>query len=281
MQKIILPEELQKQCLAWRKAGKSIALVPTMGFFHAGHESLMEKARTLADKLVVTLFVNPTQFAPNEDLASYPRNLEKDLQIADAHKVDLIFLPEPASMYHQNHATWVDVPDLATTLCALSRPAHFRGVATVVSKLFLLTQPTVAVFGEKDWQQLAIIKRMVRDLHFPIEILGAPIHREADGLAMSSRNAYLSQEERLMASHLQKGLQLAREKFKAGEKNCAVLQKITTEYWAKFLPLGQVDYCSFVHPEDIVQVKEINEPTIMAAAVRLGKARLIDNILIG
>ena len=280
MQIIYSPDDLQKQCLAWRQQGKSIALVPTMGFLHEGHESLMHKARAAADKVVVTLFVNPTQFAPTEDLSSYPRDAKRDEAIAQKHGVDLLFAPKAEDMYGANHATWVEVPALSTTLCAVSRPTHFRGVCTVVAKLFLLAQPTIAFFGEKDWQQLAIIRRMVKDLNFPVEVAGVPIFREDDGLAKSSRNAYLTLEERTLAPHFNKGLQLALAEYRAGQKNCASLRQSVLAYWAKHLPQGVVDYCSFVDPHEITLVAEVQAPVILAAAIKLGKARLIDNILI-
>ena len=280
MNTITSPQALQAQCLAWKREGKTIALVPTMGFFHEGHESLMRAVRPLADKLIVTLFVNPTQFGPTEDLAAYPRDAARDSRIAEANGADILFTPQPESMYSPDHATWVEVPALATGLCAVARPTHFRGVTTVVAKLFLLAQPDVAAFGEKDWQQLAIIRRMVRDLNFPVSIVGVPISREADGLARSSRNAYLTPEERALAPHFHQGLLLAQRLAQAGETSAAVLQTAMLDYWQANIPLGEVDYCSFIHPEDMTPVLFIDGPTHLACAMRVGKARILDNIII-
>lgn len=280
MKIIASPHDLQAQCLAWKREGKTIALVPTMGFFHEGHESLMRAARPLADKLIVTLFVNPTQFGPNEDLDAYPRDAAQDRRIAEANGADILFTPQPESMYSPDHATWVEVPTLATGLCALARPTHFRGVCTVVAKLFLLSQADIAAFGEKDWQQLAIIRRMARDLNFPVSILGVPISREQDGLARSSRNAYLTPEERALAPHFHKGLLVAQRMAHEGETSCAVLQQATLSYWQSNIPVGEVDYCSFIHPEDMTPVTTIDGPTRLACAMRVGKARILDNLMI-
>lgn len=270
---------LQEQCLEWRKQGLTTALVPTMGFFHAGHESLMRYARERADKVILSLFVNPTQFGPTEDLAAYPRDVERDMGIARSHGVDLMFMPEPGTMYAADHATWVEVPELAAGLCGLTRPVHFRGVCTVVMKLFMLTQPSLAVFGQKDWQQLAIIKRMVRDLNIPVRIEGCPIVREADGLALSSRNVYLTAEERTQAPAIHAGLQHARDLVAAGERDVTVLATAVREFWAQHLPAGTEDYLSFVHPESLAPLTQLNDTALCAVAVRMGKARLIDNML--
>lgn len=280
MNTITSPQALQAQCLAWKREGKTIALVPTMGFFHEGHESLMRAVRPMADKLIVTLFVNPTQFGPTEDLAAYPRDAAKDSRIAEANGADILFAPQPESMYSPDHATWVEVPALAAGLCAIARPTHFRGVTTVVTKLFLLSQADVAAFGEKDWQQLAIIRRLVRDLNFPVSIVGVPISREEDGLARSSRNAYLTAEERALAPHFHKGLLLAQRMAREGETSCAALREAVLEYWRVSIPLGEVDYCSFIHPEDMTPVSLVEGPTRLACAMRIGKARILDNIVI-
>ena len=280
MDVVTSPLELQKRCLAWRSEGVSIALVPTMGFFHAGHESLMQEGRTRADRLVVSLFVNPTQFGPEEDLDRYPRDPLKDAETAKRHGTDILFMPTPETMYYPDHATWVDVPDLTLTLCGQSRPTHFRGVATVVTKLFMLTQPTWAFFGEKDWQQLAVIRRMVRDLAIPVSVVGMPIVRESDGLAMSSRNAALLPEERAQAAHLQQGLLLARDMARKGTTDTQALSKAVREYWQKNLPLGQEDYLYFVDPDTLQPVPQVTGPTLLAAAVQMRRARLIDNVLI-
>lgn len=274
------PKALVVQCRKWRENGEAIALVPTMGYYHAGHEDLMSHARTLADRLVVSLFVNPTQFGPGEDLAAYPRDEKRDAAIAESHGADVLFMPEPGSMYAEDHATWVEVPELAKGLCGKSRPIHFRGVCTVVLKLFLLTGADVAVFGQKDWQQQAIIRRMARDLNVPIRIVARPTVREADGLAMSSRNVYLSAEERAQAPALRKGLQLARRLVEAGEHNVARLRQAVLQDWAEHLPLGRLDYLAVVDPDSLEPLENIAGPALMACAARVGKARLIDNILL-
>lgn len=209
MQIIHSPEALHSVCTEWRRQGLKTALVPTMGYYHAGHASLISYARSVADKVIVSLFVNPTQFGPNEDLEAYPRDFEKDSALVRELGGDVLYAPEPENMYAPDHATWVEVPALANTLCGLSRPIHFRGVCTVVLKLFMLAQPSLAVFGEKDWQQLAIIKKMVSDLNVPVEVVGRPIVREADGLALSSRNVYLTPEERAQAPQIRKSLEMA------------------------------------------------------------------------
>lgn len=281
MEIITSPAILQEQCLSWKSQGLSIALVPTMGYFHPGHESLMQEGRELADKLVVSLFVNPTQFEPGSDLESYPRDPIKDTEIAMLHGTDILFMPTPESMYYPDHATWVEVPDLAQTLCGQARPSHFRGVATVVTKLFMLAQPTWALFGEKDWQQLAVIRRMTRDLAMPVQVIGMPVVRENDGLAMSSRNAYLSPEEREAAQHIQLGLRLAQDLVAAGvTRKTSVLQSAIREYWQRNMPSAREDYLCFVDPDTLQLAAEISGPTLAAAAVHMTRARLIDNLLI-
>lgn len=274
------PQILATQCRQWHENGESIALVPTMGYYHAGHEDLMAHARTLADRLVVSLFVNPAQFGPGEDLAAYPRDAERDAAIAARHGADALFMPEPQSMYAKDHATWVEVPALASGLCGQSRPIHFRGVCTVVLKLFLLTGADLAVFGQKDWQQQAIIRRMVRDLNVPIQIVTRPTVREPDGLALSSRNVYLTAEQRAQAPHLRRGLLLAQRLFLAGEKDSARLRQAVLQYWAEQLPAGRLDYLSVVESDSLEPLETIAGSALMACAVSLGKARLIDNIVL-
>ena len=274
------PQALAAQCRAWHGAGEDIALVPTMGYYHKGHEDLMAHARGLARRLVVSLFVNPAQFGPNEDLAAYPRNAGRDSAIAEAHGADALFMPDPEAMYAEDHASWVEVPSLAKGLCGASRPIHFRGVCTVVLKLFLLSGADVAVFGEKDWQQQAIIRRMVRDLNVPTRIVTRPTTREPDGLAMSSRNVYLTPAERAMAPQIRKALLLAREAVAAGESNPARLRELVLHHWAEQLPLAETDYLEIVHPESLEPLAKVDGPALMACAVKLGKARLIDNILL-
>ena len=240
----------------------------------------MRLARSRADKVLVSLFVNPTQFGPSEDLSAYPRDLDRDARLAREAGADLLFTPKAEAMYAPDAATWVEVPALARGLCGKSRPIHFRGVCTVVSRLFNLAQPSLAVFGEKDWQQLAIIRRMVRDLFFPVEIVGHPIIREEDGLALSSRNAYLTPEERAMAPALHRGLRLARDWVREGMTRADELTDRLTLFYASDLAQGRVDYLSVVDPESLDPLEEIRGPALLAAAVHLGRARLIDNILI-
>lgn len=275
------PHKFAAQCAAWRGNGETIALVPTMGYYHAGHEDLMVHARSLADRMVVSLFVNPAQFGPNEDLAAYPRDLQRDSAIAASCGADALFAPEPGSMYADDHATWVEVPELAKGLCGQSRPIHFRGVCTVVLKLFLLSGANVAVFGQKDWQQQAILRRMVRDLNVPVRIETRPTVRESDGLALSSRNVYLSPEERAQAPQIRQGLLLARRLFQEGETNPRRLRQAVLSHWAEYLPSGRLDYLSIVDPVSLAPLDDvITGPALMACAARLGKARLIDNILL-
>ncbi|WP_165078608.1 MULTISPECIES: pantoate--beta-alanine ligase [unclassified Desulfovibrio] len=274
------PKALAAQCRAWHAAGEDIALVPTMGYYHAGHEDLMAYARGLAKRLVVSLFVNPTQFGPNEDLAAYPRDAERDSAIAAARGADALFMPEPGAMYAPDHATWVEVPELAKGLCGIDRPIHFRGVCTVVLKLLLLTGADVAVFGQKDWQQQAIIRRMVRDLNVPTRIEARPTTREADGLAMSSRNVYLTPGERAVAPQIRAALLEAREAVAAGETDVSRLRGLVLDRWRERMPEGKPDYLEIVHPESLEPLKSVDGPALMACAVKLGKARLIDNILL-
>lgn len=280
MQIIVEPEQIQEWSALERCRGKSLALVPTMGFFHEGHLALMRWAREHCDVLMVSLFVNPTQFAPHEDLKAYPRDLQRDTRLAREQGVDVLFTPTPESMFAKDHAAWVEAPSLCRGLCAVHRPTHFRGVATVVAKLFLLTNPNLAVFGEKDWQQLAVIRRITRDLNLPVEIVGRPTVREADGLAMSSRNVYLSPEERKQAPVIRKGLVHIKEKAEQGGGDAGVLLAELGEMYAREMPLAVVEYMAFVDPDQLFPLEEINGPALLAVAVKFGKARLIDNILV-
>ncbi len=280
MQIVHTPEEVYAICAEWRRQGLKTALVPTMGYYHAGHASLISYARSVADKVIVSLFVNPAQFGPNEDLEAYPRDFERDSALVRELGGDLLYAPAPEHMYAQDHATWVEVPALAGTLCGISRPIHFRGVCTVVMKLFMLTQPSLAVFGEKDWQQLAIIKKMVADLNVPTEIVGRPIVREADGLALSSRNVYLTAEERAQAPQIRKALEQAAARVAAGERDAAAVAESIRAYLRTHLPTGQEDYIRIVDPAVLADVGRIEGPALCAVAIRLGKARLIDNILL-
>ncbi len=280
MERIVDPKEFQRRCMADRAEGLRTALVPTMGFLHAGHASLLRWARENADRVYLSVFVNPTQFGPGEDLEAYPRDEEHDLDLAESCGVDRVFTPEPGSVYDSGHATWVEVPPLARHLCGVARPVHFRGVATVVSILLNLAQPTLAVFGQKDWQQLALIRRMVRDLHIPTRIEGRPIVREADGLALSSRNVYLAPAERAQAPGLHQGLLEAARLAGQGLREAAAVKGAIAAYYAQHVPLGEVDYIEIVDPDTIEPVQALTGPALAAVAVRLGKARLIDNELL-
>ncbi|WP_461209622.1 pantoate--beta-alanine ligase [Desulfocurvus sp. DL9XJH121] len=280
MQRLNDPAAFQRQAMDHRAQGLTTALVPTMGFFHDGHLSLMRWARENADRVYVSLFVNPTQFGPDEDLAAYPRDLERDAALAEEAGVDVLFTPTPETLYAPDHATWVQVPPLAEHLCGASRPVHFRGVATVVTMLLNLAQPSVAVFGQKDWQQLALIRRMVRDLHMPVRIEGRPIAREADGLALSSRNVYLTPAHRAQAPGLRRGLLVLEGLVQGGERDADRLKEALAAYYARHVPDGEIDYVELVDPDAIRPVELVAGPVLAAVAVRLGKARLIDNLLI-
>ncbi len=280
MQILKRTQDIAMLCNEWKAEGQRIALVPTMGFYHAGHEALMRHARALGHKVVVSLFVNPTQFAPGEDLAAYPRDFARDCATAQALDVDALFAPEVSAMYAEDAATLVSVPALSRTLCGISRPTHFQGVCTVVMKLLMITQAHVAIFGQKDWQQLAIIRRMVRDLNMPIDIIGHHIVREDDGLALSSRNVYMTPEERAQAPEIQKGLQFAKSMVAKGETSVALLQQMVLARWAEKLPLGRLDYLSIIDANSLAPLETVGKDALMACAVRMGKARLIDNILL-
>ena len=274
------PQNFQKLCLEWRSRGQRLALVPTMGAYHAGHVELMRAAKAGGARVLVSLFVNPAQFGPDEDLHAYPRNPERDAEIARAAGADVLFMPAPQAMYAHDHATWASAPAMTRALCGISRPDHFKGVCTVVLKLLLLSQAHLAFFGEKDWQQLAIIRRMVRDLNVPTEIRGCPVAREADGLALSSRNIYLTPEERVQAPHILAGLKQAQELARRGEPSASALCAAAREHWSRHLPLGREEYLSLVHPHSLETLTTLGEAAVMACAVRLGKARLIDNLLL-
>ena len=278
MQIIHSPEALHSVCAEWRRQGLKTALVPTMGYYHAGHASLISYARSVADKVIVSLFVNPTQFGPNEDLEAYPRDFEKDAALVRELGGDVLYAPEPENMYAPDHATWVEVPALANTLCGLSRPIHFRGVCTVVLKLFMLAQPSLAVFGEKDWQQLAIIKRMVADLNMNVTVVGCPIVREADGLAKSSRNAYLSAEERQAALVLSRAIFAGKAAVEAGERDAAALKALMGGI-IEAEPLARIDYVEVVDGVTMQPTDAIGAMALVAMAVYIGSTRLIDNFL--
>lgn len=272
-------KEVREQVNEWKKQSLTIGFVPTMGYLHEGHRSLMEAARKNNDKVVVSIFVNPMQFGPTEDLESYPRDLKKDAALCEGVGVDLIFHPEPEEMYESDFCSYVDMNGLTGELCGKSRPIHFRGVQTVVLKLFNIVKPDQAYFGQKDAQQLAVIKRMVRDLNVDIKINGCPIVREDDGLAKSSRNTYLSSEERQAALVLSRSLKVGKELIEAGEKDVAkVKEVITTEINKE--PLARIDYVEVVDFENIVPVDTIGKSVLVAMAVYIGKTRLIDNFII-
>ncbi len=269
-------DEVRNQVKEWKKQGLSVALVPTMGYLHEGHKSLMERARKENDKVVVSIFVNPMQFGPNEDLESYPRDLERDSKICEAAGVDLIFHPEVEEMYGPDFHSFVDMTVLPEKLCGASRPVHFRGVQTVVSKLFHIVPADRAYFGQKDAQQLAIIRRMVIDLDFDIEIIGCPIIREEDGLAKSSRNTYLSEEERKQAVILNQSLDAAMDAIDAGEKDAVQIKQIITDK-LNTCPLAKIDYVEVVSFDTIQPIEKIEGAVLIAIAVYIGTTRLIDN----
>lgn len=272
-------KEVRENVKKWKKEGLSIGLVPTMGYLHEGHASLIVRAAQENDKVIVSDFVNPTQFAPNEDLESYPRDLERDAQVCQQSGADLIFHPSPEEMYYPDAVTFVNMTGPSDELCGKSRPIHFRGVCTVVSKLFNITTPARAYFGQKDAQQLAVIKRMVRDLNFDIEIVGCPIIRENDGLAKSSRNTYLNPAERQAALIIHKALDDGKKLILDGEKNsAAVIAKISEIISAE--PLAKIDYVEIVSFPDIKVIDTIKGDILAAAAVYIGNTRLIDNFII-
>lgn len=266
--------EVQKYCLDAKRSGKTIGLVPTMGFLHDGHMSLIDIARAKADIVVVSLFVNPTQFAPNEDFDSYPRDFERDKNMCVEHQVDVLFAPEPGEMYAPDASTCVEEMKLSRPLCGKSRPTFFRGVTTVVAKLFLLTQPDFAVFGEKDAQQLLVIKRMVRDLDFPVEIIPGKLIRDTDGLALSSRNRYLSTDERFRALAIHQALVAAKKEILLSGKIDAALENAKQTITDSG---GRIDYVSILDTETLEAPTDKTQRVLLAAAVFYGTTRLIDN----
>ena len=270
--------EAKEQIKEWRSQGLSVGLVPSMGYLHEGHASLMKEALKQMDKVAVSVFVNPTQFGPGEDYDSYPRDLDHDIAICEEQGVDLIFHPSVEEMYGKNYNTYVTMETLGDELCGKSRPIHFRGVCTVVTKLFNIITPDKAFFGQKDAQQLAIIKRMVKDLNMNLEVVGCPIIREDDGLAKSSRNTYLSPEERQAALILSKTIFMGQEMVKNGERDVKTLldamkANIETE------PLAKIDYVEVVDGETMQKVEKIEESVLVAMAVYIGSTRLIDNFM--
>lgn len=264
---------------AMRQGGKTIALVPTMGALHEGHMSLVKKAKTLADHVVVSIFVNPTQFGPNEDFDAYPRDEQKDGAMLAEAAVSLLWAPDVSVMYPPGHVTHVEVAELGTDFCGAARPGHFDGVATVVSKLLNQVRPDIAIFGEKDWQQLAIIRQFVRDLDFPVDIIGAPIARAADGLALSSRNAYLTPQQRSDAVHLSQALNQAAQSIAAGQDVPSVLAQAERAIIAG--GFDSVDYLALTNKDTLARLDQYSGPARLLAAARMGKTRLLDNLAVG
>lgn len=273
--------KMQQWVASVRAADETICFVPTMGFLHQGHVSLLDAGRQRGDKLVLSIFVNPTQFGQGEDFEDYPRDLNQDSKLAEAADVDVIFAPAAKEMYPNGYATYVDVEGITNTLCGASRPSHFLGVCTVVSKLFNIIQPHSAIFGNKDFQQLAVIKRMTKDLNFPVEIVGLPIFREADGLAMSSRNVYLTEEERPQALVLSQSLIRAKELVASGQKDVTeIIAQLKAEINKR--PAARIDYVQICHQLTLEDQLEVDRDSVLLLAVYIGKPRLIDNgFLIG
>ena len=278
MQIIKTIQAMEERSSQARGEGEVIVLVPTMGFFHEGHLSLMREGRKLGDLLIVSLFVNPTQFGPSEDFKNYPRDFERDRRMAEEVGVDILFVPETREMYPPDHQTIVRVEKVTRNLCGRSRPTHFQGVTTVVTMLFEMVMPQVAIFGEKDYQQLVTIKQMVRDLHMNVEVVGMPTVREADGLAMSSRNTHLLPEERKAALSLYRSLQKAQELIQKGERDAdRILQEMKRILQSE--PLVRMDYIQVCDARTLEDIKSIEGDAVIALAAYLGKTRLIDNFV--
>ena len=273
------PKELQQYALACKRSGKRIALVPTMGFLHAGHASLIDIARQRGDEVIVSIFVNPTQFAPNEDLDKYPRDFENDCKLCEAHGATAVFAPKPESMYAPDRSIWVDETTLSKVLCGKSRPIHFRGVLTVVSKLFNLTLPDVAVFGKKDAQQAIIIKRMVRDLDFPVEIVLGDLIRDTDKVAMSSRNRYLTEDERVRARSISQSVFAAEARLKAD--GVSAVNEVIAEAVKRISDAGGVvDYVEVRDADNLEEPTAASKELLFAVAAVFGTTRLIDNCFV-
>lgn len=271
--------EMQEHSERMRSLGKTVAFVPTMGFLHEGHLSLIKEGRKLGDDLVVSIFVNPSQFSPGEDFESYPRNFDKDFKLLQKEGVDVIFSPNENELYHNGFQTYVKLENLPNYLCGISRPIFFQGIATVVAKLFNIVRPHIAIFGQKDYQQLAVIRRMARDLNFGIKIIGLPTVREHDGLAMSSRNSYLTPEQRINAVSLYKSLKQAKKLVESGVKDAKRIID-ATYVLIKSHPETAIDYIAICDPETLADMETINRPALMALAVTVGKTRLIDNMIL-
>ncbi|MDD6339130.1 MAG: pantoate--beta-alanine ligase [Butyrivibrio sp.] len=275
-------KEVREQVTEWKKQGLTVGLVPTMGYLHEGHASLVDKAVSMCDRVVASDFVNPTQFGPNEDLESYPRDFEHDCRLLEEHGCDMVFYPSVDEMYPDGGGktdTYVEIlDDMPKQLCGKTRPIHFRGVCTVVAKLFNIVLPDKAFFGQKDAQQLAIIKRMVRDMSYGIEIVGCPIVREEDGLAKSSRNTYLNEEERKAALVLSKAVFAGKKMVQDGERSADKLVEAMKEIISKE-PMAKIDYVSAVSGRDMSTLKVLEGEILVAMAVYIGKTRLIDNFM--
>ena len=271
--------EMQQQADTWRREGKRIALVPTMGYLHAGHLALMDTAQRHGDLVIISIFVNPSQFGPGEDYRNYPRDLDRDLKLASGVGVQVAFIPSVEEMYPAGFQTNVEVTEVTRNLCGRARPGHFRGVATVVLKLFQIVKPHAAIFGEKDFQQLVTIRRMAQDLNLDVSVIGHPIVREPDGLAMSSRNVYLDGGQRQTALSLSQSLKRAQALVDSGERRTAALIAAVQEH---ITGVGgtQIDYVQICHPETLEDVDSVNGAALLALAVRVGKARLIDNCVL-
>jgi pantoate--beta-alanine ligase len=277
---ITSPAEMQEWSRRQKFSGKVIGLVPTMGYLHEGHLSLVRIARAKVDLVVVSLFVNPTQFRPQDDFSRYPRDFDRDRSLCEQERVAVLFVPESEAMYLESYSVYVNEESLSRGLCGASRPGHFRGVTTVVAKLFNLVLPDLAVFGEKDAQQLRVIRRLVRDLNFPVTIVPGPIVREPDGVAMSSRNVLLNPEERRQAAALNRSLKKAAEAFSAGERDAGRIKELVAEELAA-APLGRIDYIELVDDETLSPIKQIKRKALLAIAVYFSAMRLIDNVVLG
>jgi pantoate--beta-alanine ligase len=273
-------DEVRAQVKEWRKEGLTVGLCPTMGYLHEGHASLMEKSVSMNDRTVASVFVNPIQFGPNEDLATYPRDFDHDCAVLESKGVDMVFHPADGEMYMDDFCTFVDIDKLSKTLCGKTRPIHFRGVCTVITKLLNIVKPDRIYFGQKDAQQLAIIRRMVRDLNFDVEVVGCPIVREKDGLAKSSRNEYLSPEERKAAVVLSRAVRVGQDLVEKGERNSAALLKAMRDRLGEE-PLADVEYVEVVNGVDMQPIDTFREGDLVAMAVRIGRTRLIDNFTVG
>lgn len=271
--------EMREKSISFKKRGETIGFVPTMGYLHKGHLSLVRLAQNKADRVVVSIFVNPLQFGPSEDYHVYPRDLDRDLSLLEKEGVDVVFVPDEKEMYPPDYQTYVEVTRLTQGLCGTFRPGHFKGVTTVVLKLFNIVKPDFAVFGEKDYQQLRVIQQMVKDLNLDVKIIPHPIVREESGLAMSSRNTYLSEDERHSAVALYQSLKMAESIIHNGERDAERVKTLIKDYLVKF-PHNKVQYVEIVDPETLEAVKEIKGPVLIALAVFVGKTRLIDNRLV-